>query len=86
VLLDAGVNPAAALDLLRRIKEFFPVVPVLFLANRSSEELAIAAFRFGARDYLRRPMELIWLPDRIETLLGLRGRSMEKRTRYPSGE
>jgi DNA-binding response OmpR family regulator len=51
VLLYAGHNPGSALDLLCRIKSSFPAVPITFLNETSPEQLAIAAFRLGAKDY-----------------------------------
>lgn len=51
VLLHAGHNPGSALDLLRRINSSFPAVPVTFLNETSPEQLAIAAFCLGAKDY-----------------------------------
>jgi AraC-like DNA-binding protein len=86
VLLDAGSDPAAALDLLHRIKLSFPAVPVLFLAETGSEELAVTAFRLGARDYLRRPFDVVKLKARIDYLLDLRRKGAGRRTCGPLDE
>jgi AraC-like DNA-binding protein len=86
VLLDAGANPAIALDLLHQIKSSIPAVPVFFLAESGSEELAVSAFRLGARDYLRRPFDVVRLRARVENLLCLRRRGGEKRVCIPLDE
>lgn len=86
VLLDAGSDPASALELLQQIKSFFPAVPVLFLTDAGSEELAINAFRLGARDYLRRPFDVVRLKARVDSLLGLRRRGGESRVCLPLDE
>lgn len=83
VLLDAGSDPASALELLHQIKSSIPAVPVLFLAETGSEELAVSAFRLGARDYLRRPFDVVSLRARVDNLLGLRRRGGERRICLP---
>ena len=83
VLLHSGTPPSSALSLLRRIKSNIPAVPVIFLAETSSEQLAIAAFRFGAKDYHRWPIDMVRLMGIIENLLTLRRRGGEKRNCVP---
>ena len=83
VLLDAGSDPASALELLQQIKSFFPAVPVLFLTETGSESLAVNAFRLGARDYIRRPFDVVRFKARVDSLLGLRRRGGESRVCLP---
>ena len=86
VLLDAGSDPASALELLQQIKSFFPAVPVLFLTETGSEALAVNAFRLGARDYIRRPFDVVRFKARVDSLLGLRRRGGESRVCLPLDE
>lgn len=51
VLLHAGNDPNSTQELLRRIKLSYPALPVICLTETSSEKLATAAFRLGAKDY-----------------------------------
>jgi AraC-like DNA-binding protein len=86
VLLDAGSDPASALELLHQIKSSTPSVSVLFLTETGSEELAVNAFRLGARDYLRRPFDVVKLKARVDHFLGLRSRGGESRVCVPLDE
>lgn len=86
VLLDAGSDPASALELLHQIKSSLPALPVIFLTETGSEELAVNAFRLGARDYLRRPFDVVRLKARVDHFLALRRRGGESRVCVPLDE
>jgi AraC-like DNA-binding protein len=58
---------------------------VLFITAAFSEATAIQAFRQGARDFFRKPLDLFKLKDVIEKLLKIKGRSSEKRRHQGSG-
>jgi AraC-like DNA-binding protein/CheY-like chemotaxis protein len=79
VFLDAGSDPAFALELLHQIKSSIPAVPVLFLTETGSEDLILNAFRLGARDYLRRPFDVVRLKAWVDNLLALRRNGGERR-------
>jgi AraC-like DNA-binding protein/CheY-like chemotaxis protein len=83
VLLHAGNDPSSGLELLRQIKFSYPAVPVVFLTETSSENLAIAAFRCGAKDYHKWPVDMVRLMAIIENLLELRRRGSERRNCVP---
>ena len=57
MLLDCGRNPETGLKLLARINKCCVSAPVVFLTDTSSEELVIAAFKAGAREYFKRPFD-----------------------------
>ena len=80
VLLDCGVDADAGVQLLLRIKESRPEVPVIFVAAASSEEQAIRVFRAGARDYFRKPFSVFDLKKTVDELLRLKRGAGEKRS------
>lgn len=82
LLIDCGFDDGRGLSLLREIKAVRPEIMVLFVTATFSEETAIHAFRQGARDYFRKPMDLFTLKEVIENLLKLKGRSSEKRSHH----
>ena len=51
-----GDSPHRTLDLIRRLRERRDSIPIIVAAQNSSEEMAVAAFRAGACDYLREPV------------------------------
>jgi CheY-like chemotaxis protein len=81
VLTEINLPGMDGLDLVRRLTEREPAVPVVVLTSQSSDVLAIEAFRSGAKDYLRKqdlfdqlPLSLRRVFDALE----------EERRRYES--
>jgi DNA-binding NtrC family response regulator len=56
LLLDHVLPGRSGLDLLRITKRNWPGMPVIILTAFGSEDLAVEAFREGAKDYLRKPI------------------------------
>jgi AraC-like DNA-binding protein len=83
LVLDCGTDLQQGLTLLREIKPACPGIPILFIAEAGSAEAVISAFRLGARDYVRKPFEVLELKSRIENLLQLKRGSREKRQFVP---
>jgi YesN/AraC family two-component response regulator len=79
VLIDCGLKSEAGLDLLKEFKEVNPHIPVLFLTDDDSREVAVQAFRAGARDFLPKPINLSELKEEIVSLLQLKRSVREKR-------
>jgi CheY-like chemotaxis protein len=52
VITDMATPETDGLDLIRRIKQASPSLPVIFVTQRFSEELAISALRCGAASYM----------------------------------
>lgn len=86
LLLDCGEDMPRGLTLLWEVKSDFPAIPVLVVAEGGSEETAIAAFRLGARDYVRKPFDVLDLKARIETFLRLKRQGGEHQPYVPPGE
>lgn len=84
ILLDHRLPDLLGTDLLTLIKRFFPATMVLFMTGQGSEDVAIAALRGGARDYLRKPFSLQDLVTRVDALFVLRQHGGERR-RHATG-
>jgi len=79
VLIDCGYKNSMGLSILKDVKSLHPKTPVIFLTDASSEDLAIAAFRSGAREYFKKPINFSLLLDTIRGLMELKRNSKEKR-------
>ena len=86
LLLDCGEDMEQGLALLREIKPAFPTIPVMVVAERGHEEVAIAAFRLGVKDYIRKPFDVLNLKARVETFLRLKRQGGEHQTFLPPDE
>src|SRR5256885_1058553 len=67
VFADVRLPGMSGLDLLKRIREFDPVIPVIMLTAYGSIEGAVEAVKLGAFDYVKNPVdweELRLLADR----------------------
>ncbi len=58
VVTDLSMPGMDGLDLLRRIRDEQPGVPVILLTARGSERTAVAAMKAGAHDYLTKPFDI----------------------------
>jgi YesN/AraC family two-component response regulator len=82
VILDCGFDVNRGLDLLKEIKFMHPEVPVVFVTDLSSEETAIKAFKTGAREYFKKPVNIFEFQRTIEDLLEIKRAPQEKRTPF----
>ncbi|MDA8388612.1 MAG: DNA-binding response regulator [Nitrospiraceae bacterium] len=65
VLLDCGLNAEKGLRLLRTLKARRPEIPVIFFTGISSEAIIANAFRSGARDFFKKPVNLYELKEAL---------------------
>lgn len=72
IMLDCGYRVWTGLSLMRQIKETYPDVPVIFLTDMSSEDAAINAFKMGAREYFKKPVNILELRRTLERILGIK--------------
>jgi AraC-like DNA-binding protein/CheY-like chemotaxis protein len=79
LIIDCGSNVQQGLSLLRQIKPANPGLPIIFVTESPSAETVLTAFRLGARDYFRKPLDIREVKARIENLLQLKRSGGEKR-------
>ena len=79
ILLDCDINNELGIKLLKEVKPRFPALPIIFITGKSSEELVIEAFRCGARDYHRKPLDPGNFGETASNLLQVKRASREKR-------
>ena len=60
-----------SIDLLKEMVNLNPSIPVIVVAEKGSERLAVEAFRAGAWDYFSQPIDIKELSNSISSLLGI---------------
>jgi DNA-binding response OmpR family regulator len=68
-ILDVVIPGISGLDLCKKLKKLFPVVPVLMLTALGTTDDKLIGFDAGADDYLVKPFEFRELLARIKVLL-----------------
>jgi DNA-binding NtrC family response regulator len=58
VFADVRLPGMSGIDLLKRIREFDPVIPVIMLTAYGSIQGAVEAVKLGAFDYVKKPVDL----------------------------
>ncbi len=82
ILLDCNYELETGLKSLRNIKAVSPTIPVIFLADISFEELILKAFKNGARDFFKKPVNIPELQNTVIGLLKAKRKSKEKRSPF----
>jgi len=85
ILLDCGSNVKNGLQLLKDIKAQHPGIPVIFLTEVDSEDAVLKAFKTGARDFFKKPVNIFELQETVDGILSLRKSTRERRHPYNSG-
>jgi AraC family transcriptional regulator len=70
------------LRLLKENKNTCPNIPNIFLTDVSYEGVVLRAFRAGARDFFRKPVDVQELKSTVEGLLEAKKASRERRTPF----
>lgn len=83
-IIDCGDDAEAGLCLLKSMKLSRDDVPVIFITEASSEAVVMGAFKLGARDYFRKPLDLFELNETVARILGLK-RDQERKWPGPAG-
>jgi len=64
-VVDVKMPGMDGLELLRRLRRFYPEVPVVLLTGHASVELGVQGMELGAFEYLLKPIELDELLDTV---------------------
>lgn len=81
VLIDCSFDDDRGLRLLREIKLRYSEMPVMFVTSAGSEETAVVALRSGARDYIKKPVDLLAFRNNVVNFLAIeRGGGGERRS------
>ena len=70
LLIDYLLPGQSGLEVLRMARVRWPSIPAVLMTGAGSEDLAIAAFRAGARDYLKKPIDLKKVIETVRALVG----------------
>jgi len=79
VITDLQMPGLQGLELVRRLRQDRPTLPVILMTSEGSEQLAVESLRAGAADYLAKPFE-------AEQLLAAVGRALAEGKRWRSLE
>src|SRR5512147_1595508 len=79
VLLDVWLPGIDGMQLLKRLRDRFPLLPVIMMSGHAGIEAAVAAIKAGAFDFLEKPLHLEVLLDKVASALKHRtaGRSAD---------
>lgn len=69
VLLDVWLPGMDGMQLLKRLHDRFPQVPVIMMSGHAGIEAAVAAIKAGAFDFLEKPLHLEVLLDKVAAAL-----------------
>jgi UDP-3-O-[3-hydroxymyristoyl] N-acetylglucosamine deacetylase len=69
VLLDVWLPGIDGMQLLKRLHDRFPLLPVIMMSGHAGIEAAVAAIKAGAYDFLEKPLHLEGLLDKVASAL-----------------
>ena len=78
-VIEYRLSDMSGIDVMKEIKDVEPSVLVLIATAYGDEEVAVEAFRSGARDYLKKPFSISELSTKIDFYLALRHADKQRR-------
>jgi len=72
VLLDIWLPGVDGLELLRRLHERLPVLPIIMMSGHAGIETAVAAIKAGAYDFMEKPLHLEALLEKVDSAINYR--------------
>ncbi len=82
-LIDIKLGEDNGIELLRKIKQQFPQIPVIMITGYGTVSLAKEAFKIGAHDFLEKPLRLIQVRTSVRN--ALEGVLLRKQLRRNAG-
>jgi AraC-like DNA-binding protein len=79
IVTDCGFDARLGLGLLEDLKTRFPGIPIVFVTEKSSEEIILRAFKLGARDFFQKPLSIFTVRDTLMELLNAKREVREHR-------
>lgn len=82
ILLDVWMGKEDGIDILDKVREQYPTLPVIMISGHGTIEQAVAATKKGAIDFLEKPLSLETVLDRVNRVLeaersGRNGKTVE---------
>jgi YesN/AraC family two-component response regulator len=78
-VIEYRLPDMSGIDVMKEIKDVAPSVLVIIVTAYGDEEVAVEAFRSGARDYLKKPFSISELSTKIDFYLALRLADQQRR-------
>ena len=72
VLLDIWLPGVDGLELLRRLHERFPSLPIIMMSGHAGIETAVTAIKAGAYDFMEKPLHIDVLLEKVEAAVSQR--------------
>lgn len=69
VLLDIWLPGVDGLELLKRLHERFPRLPIIMMSGHAGIDTAVTAIKAGAYDFMEKPLHLEALLDKVESAI-----------------
>jgi UDP-3-O-[3-hydroxymyristoyl] N-acetylglucosamine deacetylase len=69
VLLDIWLPGIDGLQLLKRLQERFPALPIIMMSGHAGIETAVSAIKAGAFDFMEKPLHLEVLLDKVKSAI-----------------
>jgi YesN/AraC family two-component response regulator len=86
-VIEYRLSDMSGIDVMKEIKDIEPSVLVIIVTAYGDEEVAVEAFRSGARDYLKKPFSISELSTKIDFYLALRHADKQRRKNiHPESE
>jgi DNA-binding response OmpR family regulator len=71
VLLDLGIPSMSGLEVLREIKKIDAHAKIIVITGYVSVESSVSAIKYGALDYLQKPVDFKLLSERIKEVINM---------------
>jgi two-component system, response regulator YesN len=78
-VIEYRLSDMSGIDVMKEIKDIEPSILVIIATAYGDEEVAVEAFRSGARDYLKKPFSISELSTKIDFYLALRHADKQRR-------